>query len=166
MTPRKKKWLYLFYALVLLCALVVLPSQLMQLIRDGWIFFNKEGYQAHVATVRKVEVRKKGRRGSTWKVVEAVLGKEKPVLLDDMTLTLSPYDFQSIPKPDDTVKVWINTSTAELAVGREPVARVGDWYFQQVTLGRVLRHALILAFFGWAGLTSLRRINRLAEGKA
>jgi hypothetical protein len=163
---RSRKMMFLVYGLVALCALVFVPSQVMDLIRDGWILWNKEGYRVHVAQVKKVEVRQKGSRGSTWKVLEAVLHEDAPVSPDERRLVLSPYDFQTIPKSGDTVKVWINRDTAELAVGKRPVARVGDWFFQQVTLGRVLRHVLVVALLVWVGVGALRRIGRLAESNA
>jgi hypothetical protein len=159
---RSRKLRFLVYGLAALCALVFAPSQVMDLVRDGWILLNKGGYEVHMAKVTASEVRE-GTRGRSRRVLEAALSEEAPVSPEKRRLVLSPYDFQSIPKPGETVKVWIHPTTTELAVGKRPVARVGDWFFQQVTVGRVVRHVLVLALLAWVGVAGLRRIGRLAE---
>lgn len=165
MSSLKKK--LLAYLLVVICALLLAPSQVELFVRDGWILLNKAGYQMHAAKVAAAYVKQKGSRGRKWKVVEAMLlGGKGPVLPDGLMLVLSPYDFQTIPAVNETVQVWINPTTAELSVGNKPVARVGDWYFQKVTPGRVLWRALMVAVLGVVGVGALRRMCRLADRKA
>lgn len=161
---RLRKTRILIYALVALCALVYLPFQAMLLLRDGWILANKEGYQPHSATVTNA----KSKRGSghrSRRVVEATLKAEESPSFDESKLVLSPHDFESFPKEGDTVKVWINRTTAELAVQGEPVARVGDWHFQRVTMGRVAQHVLVLVIAVGVFVMALRGIKRTLDGR-
>jgi hypothetical protein len=152
----------LLYTLVAISSLVFLPFHLMLLVRDGWIFANKSGYQSHDATVTNAEARR-GAGSRARKMVEVVLKDEDTAPPDGPGLVLSRHDFQSFPKQGDMVKVWINRASVELSIQGEPVARVGDWYFQKMTVGRMVRHICVLLFLVGAFVGSLRRIDRLLK---
>jgi hypothetical protein len=159
---RFRKIRILLYTLVAISSVVFLPFHLMLVVRDGWILANKSGYQSHDATVTNAEARRgTGRRAR--KMVEVALNDENPAPSDEPRLVLSRHDFESFPKQGDTVKVWINPASVELSIQGEPVARVGDWYFQRMTVGRVMRHICLLLFLVGAFVSSLRRIDRLLK---
>lgn len=159
---RFRKTRILLYTLVTITSLVFLPFHLMLLVRDGWILASKSGYQSHDATVTNAEARR-GTGSRARKMVEVVLKDGNPAPSEEPRLVLSRHDFESFPKQGDTVKIWINRASVEISIQGEPVARVGDWYFQRMTVGRVVRHICVLLFLVGAFVGSLRRIDRLLK---